>query len=192
MGAKVELDLRVLVADKLLVLVDDSVCKGGVEGVLKDCLSLGIGGLAVEVDEEAISRASDPFYMSDDRLGLVARPHRDTHIHRDPSWLALGEVTELRHSDSGCASEVKALYATARVVSASALNLVDPCIIFAEASSAIPVRCSATTPRLPTIPPAPAPAPPHRVEAWLLYADPGPVSFVPVLPAHHHSPAPAT
>lgn len=64
MRAKVELDLRVLVADKLLVIVDDCVCEGGVEGVLEDGLSLGIGRLAVEVDEEAIGRAGNPCAVS--------------------------------------------------------------------------------------------------------------------------------
>lgn len=62
-SAKVELDLGVLVADKLLVIVNDSVREGGVEGVFEDWLRLGIGRLAVEVDEEAIGRAGDPFQM---------------------------------------------------------------------------------------------------------------------------------
>jgi hypothetical protein len=77
MSAKVELDLWILVADELLVVIDDSVRKGGVEGVLENCLSLGIGRLSVEVDEEAIGRAGNPFYMSDDGLNIVARSHRD-------------------------------------------------------------------------------------------------------------------
>lgn len=60
-SAEVELDLGVLVADEFLFFVNDGVCEGGVEGVLEDWLRLGIRRLAVEVDEEALGRAGDPF-----------------------------------------------------------------------------------------------------------------------------------